>query len=216
MNAERLEHLKKHIHLLDIDVENGLILNRKPYLRPKGYYLVGLKNKIFRVHEIIAVSGGLNILNKTVNHIDGNRLNNRISNLEAVSKEENFRHAFENDLLAKGSKIGISKLTEKQVIEIKRLLNETNLSTAKIGKMFNVSGNTISAIKHNRTWSHVGNKIINKETNYKKKLTETEVKKIKQLLSENTITQSEIAKMFGVTVPNISSIKNGKSWTHVN
>ena len=35
----------------------------------------------------------------TVNHRDGNRLNNNIENLEWMSKENNIKHAFENGLM---------------------------------------------------------------------------------------------------------------------
>lgn len=41
----------------------------------------------------------------TINHMDGNRLNNRIENLEWLSLRDNVRHAFENDLMSSAKKI---------------------------------------------------------------------------------------------------------------
>ena len=70
--------------------------------------------------------------NLQVNHKDGNKLNNHISNLEWCTCKENVQHAIENDLRATepgGQKINAEKaryiksllsqgLTHKQILEI--------------------------------------------------------------------------------------------------
>jgi predicted XRE-type DNA-binding protein len=64
---------------------------------------------------------------------------------------------------AKGSQIGNSKLNEANVLEIKRLLAETNLTQEEIAKLFGVDGvacaqrnqATISNIKKGKKWAHV-------------------------------------------------------------
>ena len=43
----------------------------------------------------------------TVNHIDGNRFNNNISNLELISLKENIQHAFRTGLMPSNKKIRI-------------------------------------------------------------------------------------------------------------
>jgi hypothetical protein len=55
-----------------------------------------------------------------------------------------------------GSKNGMSKLTEKDVMQIKKFLAQKK-SCSHISKMFGVTDVTISCIKHQKTWRHIPN-----------------------------------------------------------
>jgi len=58
------------------------------------------KPKSMDVHRIIAITFIDNPLNlDSVNHKDGNPFNNKVDNLEWVSKADNNRHAFKNNLI---------------------------------------------------------------------------------------------------------------------
>ena len=73
--------------------------------------------KSHNLHRLIASAFLGDLEEKEVNHIDGNRLNNNISNLELVTKLENIRHAFDNELIKTKKKI--AKLDSKgNIIEI--------------------------------------------------------------------------------------------------
>ena len=83
----------------------SLKLNR--YLRQnistKGYCKVSLNKDKYRreyaVHRLVAMSFIPNPLNKPqVNHIDGNKLNNCLNNLEWVTGSENIIHAIKTGL----------------------------------------------------------------------------------------------------------------------
>lgn len=68
-----------------------------------GYKLVGIRRKgvhhNYLVHRLVAIAFLDNPLNlPDVNHIDGNKTNNNVSNLEWVTKSENIRHAIEHGL----------------------------------------------------------------------------------------------------------------------
>ena len=66
----------------------------KKYISPYGYERVCINGKCWLVHRIVAMVFIPNPDNKPqVNHIDGNKQNNDISNLEWVTPEENMRHA---------------------------------------------------------------------------------------------------------------------------
>ena len=61
---------------------------------------INSKLRTFDVHKLIAMTFIPNIKNvDTVNHIDGNTFNNTVINLEWVSKADNNRHAFKNNLV---------------------------------------------------------------------------------------------------------------------
>lgn len=77
----------------------------KPYSNGLGYLAVKLrkngKRKQYYVHRLVAITYLPNENNlPDVNHIDGNKLNNDVTNLEWVSKSENLKHAFDNKLLS--------------------------------------------------------------------------------------------------------------------
>lgn len=106
------------------------------------------------VHKLVATAFCKHLKrHDTVNHIDGNKLNNRADNLEWCTNAYNHEHATKNGLKAKGSEIGGSKLNERCVMAIKYLL-KLGVSHPDLGKAFRVSRPTISLISQSRTWKH--------------------------------------------------------------
>lgn len=113
-------------------------------------------SKTFTVHRLVAKAFLPNPENKhQVNHINGIKTDNHLENLEWVNQSENQFHAFNNKLQIsiKGEKHYASKLTEKQVLEIK--YGNFNISTYKIAKLYNVCQSAICSIKKNKTWKHL-------------------------------------------------------------
>lgn len=80
----------------------------KPFFDKDGYPMVKISNsqsrKTFRVHRLVALHFIENEYNKPqVNHIDGNKVNNNVENLEWVTQEENYLHALKAGLMRRRS-----------------------------------------------------------------------------------------------------------------
>lgn len=68
---------------------------KKPSINEKGYLTINIRNKIFRIHRLVAYSFIPNIYGKPqINHKDGNKHNNTVENLEWVTSSENIKHAY--------------------------------------------------------------------------------------------------------------------------
>ena len=86
--------------------------NKKGYL--KVYLSVKSKKYTKSLHRIVAESFIENPLNKkTVNHIDCDKTNNHVSNLEWATNSENMRHAFDVLKIGKKSQALITALTAR-------------------------------------------------------------------------------------------------------
>lgn len=139
-------------------IRKGKILSLKKtntgYL--EGNFSLFGKRTMFRVHREVAKSFLKNDCNyETVNHIDGNKLNNKVTNLEWVSIQKNIEHAFKNGLRSStGEKNCKSKLTENDVIKIKEFIS-LGYSDLFISKKYDVSGAAIWSIRNNVTWKHL-------------------------------------------------------------
>ena len=113
----------------------------KPALDSKGYPQVRLYNegqgKSYRVHKLVADHFIPNLDNKAqVNHIDENKLNNNVNNLEWMTNKENMNHGTRN----KRAGINISKVKSKPITN-----GETIFTSVKeAGKLLNISPQAIS------------------------------------------------------------------------
>lgn len=106
---------------------------------------IGIRKTII-IHKAVAFTF-LSISNEnTIDHVDGNKLNNHYTNLEWVSSCENSRRAYKKGLFVPPSPELYQKLNDDNIFEILKLLDEGNMSHRCIANMFNVSRGTISQI----------------------------------------------------------------------
>ena len=108
-----------------ISIKNGKTKELKNQIGNAGYLYIGLskENKVHNrfIHRLVAQTFIKNVLNKNqVNHIDGNKLNNVVDNLEWITAKENIKHAFENGLIKRSEKQNenLGLRSRKKVIDI--------------------------------------------------------------------------------------------------
>lgn len=90
-----------------------------------------------------------------VNHIDGNKLNNALHNLEYVTNYQNAMHAIE--VLGKhkrGENNGRARLTESDIREIRRLASE-KVTHREIGLRFGIGPKYVNRITSRHLWRHI-------------------------------------------------------------
>ena len=108
------------------------------------------ENYCFRVHRMVAEAFIPNPDEKPfINHIDGDKTNNYVSNLEWCTKQENAQHALKTGLLN-----SFVKLTEDQVKEIRYEYNK-NITITELSKQYCVDRKTIKDIINYKIWKHV-------------------------------------------------------------
>ena len=142
-----------------VDPDAGHVINprghRVGHPNSNGYVLVSLyrERRKFRAHRVIweAVHGpipeGLEI-----NHVNGVKTDNRIENLELVTRGENLSHAFRLGLKNyRGERHPQSRLTAANVAEIRE--RASTESQASLAIEFGVSAPHINRIVHHRTWT---------------------------------------------------------------
>ena len=110
---------------------------KKEFCKNNGYFVVSINYKLYYVHRLIALTFLENPENKEyVNHINGDKLNNQITNLEWVTCLENNLHKIN---------IGLSNLT-KNVIQYDQNMNKLNEfnSIVECSKFLNIGSSCIS------------------------------------------------------------------------
>lgn len=109
------------------------------------------------VHRLVGIVFVPNPENKPyINHINGNKKDNRACNLEWTTQSENQLHAI--NVLGAGSfgeKCHLSKLNARKIIEIKNARKEHGYTYNELSKRYNISISTVWQIVTGKTWKNI-------------------------------------------------------------
>lgn len=166
--------LQKILNIYGVDYlvrEDGKIFSTKKFdkdgnpkeikqrLNLDGYYTVTVgdykKRHTRTVHKIVADAFiPTEDKNLEIDHIDDNRLNNNLSNLQWLTHADNVsKIPFERkSACRKGSRNGRAKLNEQDAIDIRRMFNY-GYTKAELSRMFNCGWTTIQHVIKNDTWN---------------------------------------------------------------
>ena len=168
----------------------------------RGYKHFSLCGKMHKGHRLVwETFRGEIPYGMVINHLDGNKANNKLSNLQICSPKENSAHAFKNGLLNTniGESCPRSILTERNVLNIYKMLSN-NIPLSIIAKKYGVKKQAIHKIKLGIRWRHLFDKIkpVFKRRSFKKSnLTKEDIKNIKKLF-KNNVSAKEIGQIYSV------------------
>ena len=130
-------------------------------LKKDGYLRVSLyfekKYYHFLVQRIVmdTFKDDLYFEDAQVNHLDGDKMNNSVHNLEWVTRSQNQIHALNTGLVSnKGEKNNFSRLSTQDVYNI-RWLSQEGFKNIQLSKYYSTSRNNISTIVNRKSWKHI-------------------------------------------------------------
>jgi hypothetical protein len=125
--------------------------------RKKSYHIVSISGTKYPVHQLVAEAfWGPCPMGREINHKNGNGLDNRIENLEYVTKKENALHRSRSKVgsatiqeipVIKRHKIDFNNLTDKELEKIRSIYYSSSTITVRnlaqeygfsIGKISNI------------------------------------------------------------------------------
>lgn len=203
----------KHDKIKTLKIFETKIKNKKCKKKP-GYLYVKLwidgKSKAAFIHRLVAQAFIPNPKNKPeVNHIDGNKHNNYVTNLEWVTSKENKNHAKRNNLsnYASCEDSGRAKYKNNEIEYACKLLSENEYPISEISKISKIDMNTLYGIRSKNIYNKISSKYVFPEYTVESnsKYTDEDIIKVCKL-REQGYTVSEIVKITGVKKSTVNDV----------
>ena len=168
-----------------VDAEKGVVYGTRgpggiPYKEPKqlkgsvvnGYNVVSIRNGATklqcRVHRIVWISqNGIIPEGYCIDHINNDKQDNRISNLQIMTPSENSKKAKEDGLYAEGLDNKATKLDPDLHDELCYLYEFSDLTQREIAEIYGVSKSRVNQIIKEVGWTDIGDWIDTKGKKHK-------------------------------------------------
>lgn len=176
-----------------------------------GYGVIKRHGKKQRLHRYIATlyHGEPPTEDAVVMHSCNNKKCINPEHLSWGTVSQNTVDAYEDGLIPRGEEHYKAKLSEEDVVKIKKMLAYTDKTFREIAKIFGVSPTAIRLINEGKNWKHV---LPNLKLRKSKTISREEVEFIKELLRTKKYTHKQISEITGVKVHVISDISAGRSY----
>lgn len=201
----------------------GRILNTKSgellygNVSPQGYSRVSLQvwrdgiktTKAFPMHRLMMLSFFYvdNHEELQVNHKDGVKCHNYITNLEWATPQENTLHAVRTGL----AEVPGSKLTVELVHEIARIIESGQYLDNEIAKMYGVNTNAIGGIRNRIYWADITEGYDFSKAKNRFRLTKQDATDIAYMIRDGK-SDIEIGARYNVSPSTINAIRCGTNW----
>ena len=137
----------------------------KPSMSKHGYCTVNLskngRRHLYFIHKLVQGSFVGSVPDgQEINHIDGDKTNNRLDNLEYISRSEHMRNSIDvlgkyNHQRALGEASGNSRMTANDVRTIRKKYEAGNTTQRELASEYGCSQTCIGHIVRQKTWSHI-------------------------------------------------------------
>lgn len=196
-----------------------------PYECTGGYVKVRLSDPgdpkqthAFTVHRLVAEYFIPNIRHKPeVNHIDGNKKNNAIWNLEWVDRSENMEHAFRTGLAVakQGDENQNTKFSDAQIKEVCELLESVKYTVADIVRMTGVNKSVVMSVLYKKARCSVSDaydftEFLNSDYfRQKESYSDDQIREVCEELVRNELDPRQIESKTGVSYDMIKKVTYG-------
>lgn len=191
-------------------------------LMSDGYHRVYYNDHSIQKHRLIWMIYNNTTIpnNMQINHINGIKCDNNISNLELVTNSQNTKHAYDVGLAkitnetkkkisikVSGERNTNAKLTNVQVANLRVNFAKGIISIQEIQSQFDLSRRSVENMLLGRSYKDVPNSI---KTINKYKLNKQIADEIRKLYEERVPSQNDLAKKFNVSRSTIKDVLNKK------
>lgn len=211
--------MRRIMRTIDIDNNYTLFEDGRVYSKKSGIYLqacisgssgyLTYGGKLGTVHRLLAnyFLGGIPS-KMVVNHLDGNKLNNKLYNLEITTYQLNMQHAYVTGL-AKGKPGETNSGAKLSENEYRQLCLDmiAGMNNDELSQRYNLHSRYISLIRHGKRWKH----LYNEYGPFPKSIPvdKNEESKIVFQLMRNQYTNKEISEILPVDASTISLWRRG-------